>query len=101
MVFGNTCSYFGKVLFPFSNWYIKFKVKLWLTFNEPWVFSTNGYGLGLHAPGIFECTELPYRVAHVVLKSHAQAWHLYDENYRQSQQGKIFKPKILEVIEDY
>ena len=57
------------VIHAFSNWYIKFKVKLWLTFNEPWVFSTNGYGLGLHAPGIFERTELPYKVAHAVLES--------------------------------
>jgi beta-glucosidase len=27
------------------------RVKLWITFNEPWVFVWLGYALGIHAPG--------------------------------------------------
>ena len=27
------------------------RVRLWITFNEPWVFTWLGYGVGYHAPG--------------------------------------------------
>lgn len=30
-----------------------------------------------------------YLAAHTLIKAHARAYHIYDDNYRQSQGGKI------------
>nr|CAD7204138.1 unnamed protein product [Timema douglasi] len=63
------------------------RVKWWITFNEPLTFVA-GYASGgctppqVDAPGVGN-----YLVAHTVLKSHARAYHLYDENYRDAQNG--------------
>uniref|UniRef100_A0A3Q2CJ91 beta-glucosidase n=1 Tax=Cyprinodon variegatus TaxID=28743 RepID=A0A3Q2CJ91_CYPVA len=48
------------------------KVKLWITFNEPDRPDT-----------------LPYIVSHNIIKSHAEAWHVYNDKYRASQNGKV------------
>ncbi|XP_063174479.1 lactase/phlorizin hydrolase isoform X1 [Candoia aspera] len=65
------------------------RVKLWVTFHEPWVISYAGYGTGQHPPGIFSPGTASYQVAHVILKAHAQAWHVYNGQYRPQQQGKV------------
>lgn len=31
----------------------------------------------------------PYEVAHNIIKSHAEAWHIYNDNYRATQKGII------------
>ena len=63
-------------------------MKLWLTFNEPFVFTWVGYGLGAHAPlGSGNQADGQYRTGHTVLKAHAEAWHLYNDNYRATQGG--------------
>ncbi|RID71340.1 hypothetical protein BRARA_C03281, partial [Brassica rapa] len=60
------------------------KVKHWITFNEPWVFSHAGYDVGKKAPGRCskyvkeECQEgrsgfEAYLVTHNLLNSHAEA----------------------------
>jgi beta-glucosidase len=41
------------------------RVKRWMIFNEPWIFITLGYVLGIHAPGIRD-TETALRAMHVV-----------------------------------
>jgi beta-glucosidase/6-phospho-beta-glucosidase/beta-galactosidase len=66
-------------------------VKHWFTFNEPYVFCCNAYGIGKHAPG--RCSpgqgcaiqsgdslSEPYRVGHNLLLAHAEAVHLYREH---------------------
>ncbi|XP_072744538.1 myrosinase 1 isoform X2 [Anoplolepis gracilipes] len=65
------------------------KVKYFATINEPHVFCGEGYGMGLKAPGkklgspgIFECM-------HNVLKAHATIYHIYNEEFREHQKGKI------------
>uniref|UniRef100_A0A803QPV1 Reverse transcriptase domain-containing protein n=1 Tax=Cannabis sativa TaxID=3483 RepID=A0A803QPV1_CANSA len=71
------------------------KVKHWITFNEPHIFSTQGYDLGLEAPG--RCTFCkagssatePYIVAHNLLLSHATAANIYTKNYKPKQKGSI------------
>lgn len=46
-------------------------------------------GIGVHAPGINSRPGVaPYVAAHNVLLSHAEAYHLYDEQYRVQQQGQ-------------
>lgn len=32
---------------------------------------------------------LPYIVSHNIIKSHAEAWHVYNDKYRASQNGKV------------
>ncbi|XP_036110707.1 lactase-phlorizin hydrolase [Molossus molossus] len=65
------------------------RVKLWVTFHEPWVMSYAGYGTGQHAPGISDPGVASFKVAHLVLKAHARAWHLYNSHHRPQQQGHV------------
>ncbi|KAJ8976261.1 hypothetical protein NQ317_006339 [Molorchus minor] len=64
-------------------------VKFWTTFNEIKEFCQLGYGEGglppLHyEPGIGE-----YKCTRVVLKAHAKAYRIYDEEFRATQNGMI------------
>ncbi|KAG6481117.1 hypothetical protein ZIOFF_057709 [Zingiber officinale] len=75
------------------------RVKYWITFNEPLVFTTMGYALGEFTPGrctptIGNCTagdsgKEPYVVAHHQLLAHAAAVKLYKDKYQSHQKGKI------------
>ncbi|KAK7499139.1 hypothetical protein BaRGS_00009686, partial [Batillaria attramentaria] len=65
------------------------KAKLWITFNEPWVFTALGYGSGEMAPGRKNPATEPYIAAHTVLKAHAEVYHLYNDTYRAKQKGVI------------
>ncbi|XP_039198279.1 lactase-phlorizin hydrolase [Crotalus tigris] len=65
------------------------RVKLWITFHEPWVISYAGYGTGQHPPGIVSPGVASYQVAHIILKAHARTWHVYNKQYRPQQQGKV------------
>ncbi|XP_071963681.1 lactase/phlorizin hydrolase-like [Antedon mediterranea] len=65
------------------------RVKFWLTFNEPWIVTLLGYGDGSFAPGIADPAITVYVVTHNIIKSHAAAWHTYDDNYRSSQKGQV------------
>ncbi|NWI80822.1 LPH hydrolase, partial [Dryoscopus gambensis] len=84
------------------------RVKLWITFHEPWVISYAGYGTGEHPPGITDPGAASYKVAHTILKAHAKVWHLYNGKYRSQQLGKVglvlnsdwAEPKTLTSSED-
>uniref|UniRef100_A0A3B5MDL9 Lactase n=1 Tax=Xiphophorus couchianus TaxID=32473 RepID=A0A3B5MDL9_9TELE len=66
------------------------KVKLWITFNEPFVITVLGHVQGAHAPGLNDRPDtLPYIVGHNIIKSHAEAWHVYNDKYRASQGGLV------------
>ncbi|XP_035995500.1 lactase-phlorizin hydrolase [Fundulus heteroclitus] len=65
------------------------RVKNWNTFSSPWVVSHAGYGTGEHAPGVKDYVTASYQVTHNILKSHAEAWHVYNDNYRKTQGGKV------------
>jgi len=64
------------------------RIKNWMTFNEPWVFSILCYGHGVLAPGRVSNTE-PYIVGHNILRSHGKAVDVYRRNYQKEQNGKI------------
>lgn len=94
---------------PFNN-YADFafavygdRVKHWITLNEPWTYSINGYGAGgVFAPGRCstdpKCiinggggnssTE-PYIVAHNMILAHGRAAKTYKTKYQASQGGVI------------
>jgi beta-glucosidase len=63
------------------------RVKNWITFNEPWVASVLGYGLGTFAPGRTSSSE-PYQAAHQMLRAHGLAVELYRTVYA-GQGGRI------------
>uniref|UniRef100_A0A2K5J2E8 Lactase/phlorizin hydrolase n=1 Tax=Colobus angolensis palliatus TaxID=336983 RepID=A0A2K5J2E8_COLAP len=65
------------------------RVKLWVTFHEPWVMSYAGYGTGQHPPGISDPGVASFKVAHLVLKAHARTWHYYNSHHRPQQQGHV------------
>ncbi|ESO98171.1 hypothetical protein LOTGIDRAFT_174304 [Lottia gigantea] len=65
------------------------RVNHWITFNEPWVVSIQGHGIGDMAPGLKGLGTNTYIVAHNILKSHALAFHIYDEEFRKTQKGQI------------
>lgn len=65
------------------------RVRMWLTFNEPWVITWLGYGSGVFAPGIKGPNVTVYTVTHNIIKCHAESWHIYDQEFRSSQRGRI------------
>uniref|UniRef100_A0A672FSS5 Lactase n=1 Tax=Salarias fasciatus TaxID=181472 RepID=A0A672FSS5_SALFA len=65
------------------------RVKTWNTFSSPWVVSHAGYGTGEHAPSVKDYVTAAYQVTHNILKSHAEAWHVYNDKYRTAQQGQV------------
>ncbi|CAG5865922.1 unnamed protein product [Menidia menidia] len=65
------------------------RVKTWNTFSSPWVVSHAGYGTGEHPPGVKDYAFSSYQVTHNILKSHAEAWHVYNDKYRNTQGGKV------------
>ncbi|XP_018573472.1 myrosinase 1, partial [Anoplophora glabripennis] len=64
-------------------------VKYWVTFNEPISICSLGYGDGYMAPVIKESGVLDYKCAHNVIRAHARAYHIYDDEFRSKQNGKV------------
>lgn len=64
-------------------------IKLWITLNEPKQVCGGGYGGGWGAPGVVSPGELEYVCTRNVLLAHAKAWHIYDDEFRQTQKGKL------------
>ncbi|KAG5876640.1 hypothetical protein JTB14_012985 [Gonioctena quinquepunctata] len=60
-------------------------VKYWLTLNEPYVACTTTEFPPLPLKNGVE----DYICAEMYLKAHAAAWHIYDEEFRATQRGKI------------
>jgi len=66
-----------------------YKVKRWITLNEPWVTSVEGHGLGVHAPGIKSPGILDYVTAHNQIRAHAKAYRIYKREFAESQKGQV------------
>ena len=77
------------------------RAKLWITFNEPWIVTMLGYGCGGFAPGVCEDGTTVYVVTHNLIKSHAEAYHVYDDNYRAQQGGEISITLNSDFIEPF
>jgi len=57
------------------------RVDNWITFNEPWVVSILGHGVGVFAPGRVSKSE-PYLVAHHLILAHAETVKVFRDNYK-------------------
>ncbi|CAH0748700.1 unnamed protein product [Diatraea saccharalis] len=66
------------------------RVKLWVTINEPTQICYNGYGNGQLAPFLTFSGVGDYMCAKYLLLAHARAYHIYNEEFRSTQQGSIF-----------
>nr|XP_023022477.1 myrosinase 1-like isoform X2 [Leptinotarsa decemlineata] len=64
-------------------------VQYWITINEPKQVCIGGYGYGFFPPMVKSQGLLEYECNHNVIKAHARAWHIYDEEFRSKQGGKI------------
>ena len=64
------------------------RVKIWITLNEPWVVSINGHSTGEMAPGMRGPGILEYKVAHNLIRSHAKAYRVYQNEFYETQLGK-------------
>lgn len=64
------------------------RVPYWNTFNEPKQICVEGYGDEEKAPAINSKGIGEYLCTHNLLKSHAAAYHLYDQEFRPRQNGK-------------
>lgn len=65
------------------------RVKWWITFNEPAVFSlgystARGFAPSVNAPGIGN-----YLAIHTMLLAHAKTYHMYRQEFWAKQQGKM------------
>ena len=67
------------------------RVKTWITLNEPWVQSVQGYGGNGKAPGMNGPGILEYKAAHNLIKAHAKAYRVYHNEFFESQGGIFFK----------
>lgn len=65
------------------------RVKFWITLNEPYITANAGYGKGKKAPGIKGEGDLVYIAAHNLIKAHAEAYHVYNTQFRPVQKGYI------------
>ncbi|CAH1977975.1 unnamed protein product [Acanthoscelides obtectus] len=64
-------------------------VKTWITFNEPKQTCMMGYGLAIFPPRVSGHGILEYKCTYYLLKAHAESWHVYNEEFRQRQKGRI------------
>jgi beta-glucosidase len=62
------------------------RVKYWVSFNEPHVFCLADWNYLQHEP-FEQPPEKPYICTHNVIKSHAIAFRIYDEEFRGNQGG--------------
>ncbi|KAL4810035.1 hypothetical protein BDV18DRAFT_150431 [Aspergillus unguis] len=74
------------------------RVRHWITFNEPGVYSLAGYAAGVHAPARSSYRERneegdsstePFTVGHTELVAHGHVSKLYREEFQQQQKGTI------------
>ena len=74
------------------------RVKHWITYNEPGVYTLAGYAAGVHAPARSSFRELnaegdsstePFIVAHTELLSHAYVSQIYKTEFQPTQKGTI------------
>ncbi|CAG9760467.1 unnamed protein product [Ceutorhynchus assimilis] len=64
-------------------------VKYWVTVNEPYMQCIQGYGSGIHAPGITDTGVADYQCLYAQLLAHAKAYHIYNDTFKATQNGTV------------
>uniref|UniRef100_A0A0K8TVF8 Putative glycosyl hydrolase n=1 Tax=Phaedon cochleariae TaxID=80249 RepID=A0A0K8TVF8_PHACE len=64
-------------------------VQYWMTFNEPISICHVGYALATLAPQINSPGMGEYLCAHNLMRAHAKAYRMYDEEFRSAQNGLV------------
>ncbi|KAJ8923930.1 hypothetical protein NQ315_006706 [Exocentrus adspersus] len=64
-------------------------IKTWFTINEPRQVCLGGYEGGGGPPGIRSPGVGVYNCAYNLIKAHAKAFHIYDDEFRPKQNGRI------------
>lgn len=65
------------------------RVKHWITINEPSIVCNFGYGSDKAAPKLNSHGIGEYMCAKYILLAHANAYHIYDKEFRAVQKGQI------------
>ncbi|GJQ82457.1 hypothetical protein Trydic_g11868 [Trypoxylus dichotomus] len=65
------------------------KVDTWITFNEPYQFCEYGYSTGRFAPVYSQEGIGGYLCGYTVLLAHAKTYRMYQEEYKDLQEGRI------------
>ncbi|KAF2128160.1 glycoside hydrolase family 1 protein [Dothidotthia symphoricarpi CBS 119687] len=74
------------------------RVKHWITYNEPGVYTLAGYAAGVHAPGRSsfrdrneegDSSTETFIVAHTEIVTHARAAKIYRDEFKTKQRGEI------------
>ncbi|XP_065364707.1 myrosinase 1-like [Calliphora vicina] len=65
------------------------RVKVWITFNEPYDYCIPGYGDGNYPPMGHDHGVADYLCMDTTLKAHAEVYRLYRQNFFEKQKGKI------------
>ncbi|XP_075992520.1 myrosinase 1-like [Anticarsia gemmatalis] len=66
------------------------RVKYWMTINEPYQVCYQGYGDVTKAPRLNMKGIAEYMCGKNLLMAHARAYHIYDDEFRSSQNGVVF-----------
>ena len=53
------------------------------------MFTINGHGSGVHAPGYQDIFKTVYDVAHNALRAHAAAYRVYQNEFKEAQGGEL------------
>lgn len=65
------------------------RIKHWITLNEPHETADEGYGFGWMAPGMYGPNDKRWTARHNTVRAHAEAWHIYDKEFRSEQKGLV------------
>lgn len=65
------------------------RVQTWTTLNEPFISGMMGYYYQEFAPCVDEPLEAPYTYVHNQLKAHAQAYRIYQKEFKDKQNATI------------
>ncbi|CAH2248826.1 jg7542 [Pararge aegeria aegeria] len=63
------------------------RVKMWVTINEPKQIGLMGYGMTRMAPALNATGIGEYLTAKNIVMAHARSWHIYNEEFRDTQKG--------------
>lgn len=71
------------------------RVKKWLTFNEPKMLCLRGYGDTIWTPAYNSSGIGDYLCGHVILKTHASVYRMYENEFKTHQKGNIFSSFVV------